>query len=143
MSVECACVIRLTGKVLLCYLNVSFWCEVFLLFIFFFPTPSDGEGYSEILFATSPVMHTVRPTFYKGIVFLFYHYHSNREKILQRVCSWGISGPFCDKWRKGSCVPNFLPPFFPTISCCPENVLVFQLSAFYSLMNSVFWDFGN
>lgn len=44
--------------------------SVFTLY-FFFPTISDGEGYSEIIFATSPVMHTVRPTFYKGIVFLF------------------------------------------------------------------------
>lgn len=46
--------------------------SVFTLYSFF-PTPfSDGEGYSEILFATSPVMHTVRPTFYKGIVFRFF-----------------------------------------------------------------------
>lgn len=55
--------------------------SVFTLY-FFFPTISDGEGYSETLFATSPVMHTVRPTFYKGIVFLFYHYQCNRDKIL-------------------------------------------------------------
>ncbi|XP_031962270.1 neuronal cell adhesion molecule isoform X5 [Corvus moneduloides] len=29
------------------------------------PAVGVGKGYSEILFATSPVMHTVRPTFYK------------------------------------------------------------------------------
>ncbi|XP_048803264.1 neuronal cell adhesion molecule isoform X15 [Lagopus muta] len=29
------------------------------------PAVGAGKGYSEILFATSPVMHTVRPTFYK------------------------------------------------------------------------------
>lgn len=40
-------------------------------YFFFFPTISDDEGYSETFFATSPVLHTVRPTFYKGIVILF------------------------------------------------------------------------
>lgn len=65
------CMHYFTGKVLLYDSNVTLWCKVVLLFIFFFPTISGGEGYSEILFATSPVMHSVRPTFYKGIVFCF------------------------------------------------------------------------
>ncbi|XP_032913043.1 neuronal cell adhesion molecule isoform X13 [Catharus ustulatus] len=31
------------------------------------PAVGAGKGYSEIIFATSPVMHTVRPTFYKAM----------------------------------------------------------------------------